>query len=236
MMDHHGITSHIIGNVLYTHCSSDRDCDVLPGDTLEDRLSLLNEYIRAFFYIHSRVANRLPPLRASNLKADDFPELKGNGVKAANTRSLVPYLVDLQHRAASLNPNDKNKMMRKLVVELQVAYNIMYEGASILGADECRALAKATTRIGQCYQWLSLQAFRSGICRWKSIPKLHYVAGQLAAQATLINPKFVQGYSSESMVGEICGIYQQSQSGPFRAVIQKTALLKYRTGFQLLWV
>eukprot|EP00974_Lingulodinium_polyedra_P062149 6001152-Lingulodinium_polyedra.AAC.1 len=90
-------------------------------------------------------------------------------------------------------------MMLKLVSELQTAYDIMYNGASLLDADACRVLEKASTMVGQCYQRLSLQAYRADTCRWKPTPKLHYVAGHVVAQVALINLKFIQGYSSESM-------------------------------------
>ena len=65
--------------------------------------------------------------------------------------------------------------------------------------------------------------------------KTHYAVGHMSEQAALINPRFVQGYSSESLVGTICEIYGASQSGPFRAHIQKVCMLKYRTGLRYLW-
>ena len=65
--DHHGLTSHIIGNVLWCHVSSDRLCNVFPGNTTDERLDCMNDDIRAF-YSAQRVNNRLPTLKASNLK------------------------------------------------------------------------------------------------------------------------------------------------------------------------
>ena len=95
--DHHGLTSHIIGNVLWCHVSSDRLCNVFPGNTTDERLDFMNDDIRAF-YSAQRVNNRLPTLKASNLKkSDNFPVLHGNGIKAANTKALVPYILDVQN-------------------------------------------------------------------------------------------------------------------------------------------
>ena len=51
----------------------------------------------------------------------------------------------------------------------------------------------------------------------------------MADQAELINPRYVQGYGSESLVGQICGIYEASQSGPFKRRIQWVCMLKYHT-------
>ena len=65
--------------------------------------------------------------------------------------------------------------------------------------------------------------------------KLHYVAAHLASQADVINPRFVQSYASESMVGQICGVYKASCSGPYQPQAQRTAMHKYCTGLKLLW-
>ena len=104
MYDHHGVTSHVIGNVLWAHLAHECESNVLLGIRREDPLACLQEDIEAF-YRHCNVDNRLPPLKESKIKADAFPELRGNGVKAANTRALLPYVCDLQKRATQQNPN-----------------------------------------------------------------------------------------------------------------------------------
>ena len=38
MCDHHGVASHVIGNVLWAHISSDREWAAIPGDTVGKRL------------------------------------------------------------------------------------------------------------------------------------------------------------------------------------------------------
>eukprot|EP00974_Lingulodinium_polyedra_P125816 11195946-Lingulodinium_polyedra.AAC.1 len=43
MLDHHGVSSHVVANVLWTHLSGDRDCDVLPGENLAERLAFVND-------------------------------------------------------------------------------------------------------------------------------------------------------------------------------------------------
>eukprot|EP00974_Lingulodinium_polyedra_P111223 10758047-Lingulodinium_polyedra.AAC.1 len=60
-------------------------------------------------------------------------------------------------------------------------------------------------------EFLAAQVGRS---RWRTVPRNHYTRGHLAAQTTLINPRRVQGYLSEPMVGEMRCTYKQSQSGP----------------------
>ena len=96
-------------------------------------------------------------------------------------------------------------------------------------------LKKVTLRLGMHYQVLQVKSMEFGRTRWKSVPKTHYVVGHLVEQAELINPRVVQGYMSESLVGVICDIYKMSQSGPFKHRVQQVALMKYRTGLRLLW-
>ena len=232
MCDHHGVTSHVIANVLWSHVSSDREGEILPGGTVDERLDFLNDDIVGFYHT-CRVTNRLPKLKRSNLKEGDFPELKGNGVKAANTRALLPYVCDLQARATARNDTPKNQQMLLVAQSLQHAYDLMYSGGPILSDAAWEDLCSTLTTFGQSYQLLSVMAFDDGKMRWHTTPKLHYVAGHLAAQAQLINPVYTQGYSSESMVGVLCKIYERSQSGPFHAGIQKVAMCKYRCALQL---
>eukprot|EP00969_Alexandrium_andersonii_P289114 12778551-Alexandrium_andersonii.AAC.1 len=118
MCDHHGVCSHIVGNILWANLSSEREGNALPGADMGERLRFLNEDINAF-YRACRVSNRLPTLKQSNIKAEAFPELRGNGVKAANTRALLPYVCELQKRAVEQSPTQKNKHMLKVAEALQ---------------------------------------------------------------------------------------------------------------------
>ena len=65
--------------------------------------------------------------------------------------------------------------------------------------------------------------------------KVHYTCAHMLAQAEVINPRVVQGYASESMVGQICGLYKASRPGHTDHV-QRIAIAKYRTGLKLLWL
>lgn len=235
MCDHHGVCSHTIGNILWANVSPDRAGNALPGDTVDERIAFLQEDVAAFYSLH-RVANRAPPIRLGNIKSDSFPELKGNGFKAANTRALLPYICALQERAVLTNPTSQNKSMLKVATSLQQAYDIMYREGPVMGEEACGNLQECLARFGRHYQMLALQAFQENKTRWKTMPKLHFVVAHLADQARLINPTWVQGYVSESMVGVVGHIYARSQSGPFRHGIQRVVMKKYRTGLHLLWV
>ena len=141
-----------------------------------------------------------------NIKSDAFPEMHGPANKAANTRSLVPYIIDLQRRATAMNPTRKHRHMLKVVESLQAAIDIFYSNGSFLSEETVTALARHLNKMGQNYQVLQNLAFQDKQTRWKTTVKMHYVVGHPADQATLINPKATQGYRSESMVGTVCTI------------------------------
>ena len=63
--------------------------------------------------------------------------------------------------------------------------------------------------------------------------KLHYAVAHLGDQAATINPRFVQTYGSEGLVGKIATIYKKSQSGPFMRTHQQKILRKYTVGLAL---
>ena len=74
-----------------------------------------------------------------------------------------------------------------------------------------------------------MDATREGKLLWKQQPKLHRVVGHLPVQTRLINPRVVQGYTSESMVGTMAGIYKKSMDGPHHKHVQHKFATKYCT-------
>ena len=185
------------------------------------------------FYSATGTASRMPRLRLHNIRDGSFPELKGRFVKAANTRHLVPYALNLQQRATEIDGSLLNKHALQVVESLQHAYGLMYGNSYFLTDSQTQDLSKTLTRMGQHYQQLSVMAARAGEEKWSTRPKLHYAVAHLATQAQIINPRFTQTYGSEGLVGKICTIYEQSQSRPFHAGIQRKVLLKYRTGMAI---
>ena len=230
LIDHHGVASHVVGNIFWAHVRA--ASAVVPGDNQEQRLAFLNDDVRAY-YTARGVSNRLPKLKITNIRDDEFPELKGNSVKAANTRSLVPYALELQQRAVAIAPTEKNKHALKVVESLQALYDVFYSGGYFLTPAELATTRRQLLRLGLNYQRLAVLAVAENDLAWKQVPKLHYVVGHLAWQCRLINPRYVQTYGSEGMVGKICGIYRASQNGPYAAGLQTTILTKYRLAMLL---
>ena len=62
---------------------------------------------------------------------------------------------------------------------------------------------------------------------WQVTPKVHYAVAHIPEQARLINPRFVQNYGEESLVGRITKIWAASANGPYEANAQKICLARY---------
>ena len=153
LLDHHGVTSHIAGNTIYIQLR-ERD-GILPGSTIDERLGMFNNDLMAF-YSTTGCRNRLPPLRQSNLMGDSgYPELRGQLIKAANTRSLVPYLLDLQQRACTANNTIQNRHMLKVLDSLQKLYEIFYGAEYFLTTAEKNLFTSIATEWGRTTRcWL----------------------------------------------------------------------------------
>ena len=87
--------------------------------------------------------------------------------------------------------------------------------------------------MGRSYQWLAAETVAGAKSRWKQPPKLHYAIGHLAQQARLINPRYVQCYSAEGLVGKVAAVWKKSMDGPHVRISQHKVLLKYRTGMAI---
>ena len=230
LLDHHGVASHVTANIMAMHLGHQNN--VLPGASQDERMSFLNDEIQEWYSLR-RVDCRLPRLRLASIYRDGFPELHGNAVKAANTRALVPFVAELAKRAVDVDPSELNKHGLKVIESLNAVYELLYSADYFLSTEQVRALRKHLTRMGSHYQLLAVRTSASGETKWKQTVKTHYAVGHLADQAVLINPRFVQTYGSEGLVGKIAAIYKRSQDGPFHASLQKKVLTKYRVGMAI---
>ena len=135
---------------------------MLSGANMAERLAFLHEDMPAY-YTHHSVDSRLPVLKESNIKeSSEWPELKGNDVKAANTRAFVPYILALQQRAVLIRKTPKNVHMLKAVESLSACYSIVYEGCYFLDGTELGKLREHLDRFGRHYQWLAVTAMADG--------------------------------------------------------------------------
>ena len=125
--------------------------------------------------------------------------------------------------------------MLKVIESLSKLYEVFYNNGYFLSDEDLADVQLHCDRMAKHYQILQLMALTEGNTLWKTTVKMHYVGAHMHDQAQLINPRYVQGYASESLVGTICEIFHSSQCGPFHRRVQKVAMLKYCTGLVLLW-
>jgi hypothetical protein len=122
---------------------------------------------------------------------------------------------------------------RRLAAEsLADWYKLVYAGGLVLSTDQYRAQLKSMLQCLRSFQWLAFESTANARMEWKLIPKLHYAA-ELALQGRLINPRFVQTYSGESLVGRLETMYAAAANGPYHATIQQTVLRKYLVGLEI---
>ena len=156
-------------------------------------------------------------------------------VKAANTRSCIPYCLDLQQRAVEISGDVADKHMLKVVHHMAEIYSILYGASTFLTCEELSRLDVSIRKLGNHWQWLAVNSFNALVLAWKQTPKLHYIIGHLHWQARLINPVHTQGYMNESMVGTLSKIYKASMRGPHEDVSHDTVVKKYCTGMIIGW-
>jgi hypothetical protein len=232
MWDHHGITSIAVGCIFDHHVKKANG--VLPGPNQQARLDFLNSDIKASNKMQA-VAHRLPTLKLSNLMREgDFPDLHGQAIKAANTRAVTPYCMELQRRAVAMDPTPLEKHMFKVIESMDALYKLVYNAGFWLTLGEMDAFSKHCRRIGNNWQMLATITAGQLVRSWPQRPKLHYSVAHLPRQAQLINPRFVQAYMSESMVGRVAKIYRKSMDGTHEHV-QAKVMKKYLTGLLLVW-
>ena len=85
-----------------------------------------------------------------------------------------------------------------------------------MDAASLNELRAQLSRLGRHYQWRAVYAMDKGQTKWHIVPKFHIVLGHLGHQSTLINPRFVQWYMSESMVGIVTTIMAMCMNWPYQ--------------------
>ena len=196
------------------------------GATIEARLLTLNTSLKAYYRAHP-LLSRVPTIRQSNLTNEQgWATLVGQLVKAAATRQLVPWLVEIAS-AYYDDPDDEYSRLVGRICRLKDSFYKQVYGAPILLSPEQRAeLRRTVLRYG-----LTLQQLRE-ICRlrhqlrWQIPPKAHYMQHLVDLP---INCRWCQCYSEEGHVGTMTKIWCRSAQGRYRNNAQKLVLLKRLT-------
>ena len=226
-VDCNGVANIIIGTILVLLVVSRREL----GGTQQARLDNLNAR-RKIWYTDTHCESRMPDMKLSWLwagseKEKSFACLHGMAVKAANTRALIPWVRELA--SEFFNGTDQHDTsVRKVTDSLDGMVQVLYNADIFLTASEKVEVAEHILRFGRHMQWLaSNSTFVSGQLLWHITPKCHMMQ-HLSEQADLCNPRWIQAYLEESIVGETCKIYAKAAVGPdFPEVREHNTLLKY---------
>ena len=204
------------------------------GSTIATRLQALNDKM-ASFQRDTNCPSRMPPITLQSLTLGDrgtsFSCLHGTLVKAANTRHLLPWIHDVaQAYLSGTNPLEKSA--KKAVESLNEAVNLLYEADRFFTAEECDKFEKLVLRFGRHFQAAAFRSRESGGFHFQVTYKCHALQ-HIALYARLINPRFIQNYLEEGLIGKVAQVLRGSSRGPFKRRIVRTSLAKILIAVQL---
>ena len=214
-----GLTSIAAGSLLRVLVSTERRI----GRNMEERLAELNRRLVAFYDLRPNY-HRMPEIRQSNLLLDGWHQLHGQTVKAASTRALVPWLVEM---AETFHDTDSpyDRLVQRVFRALESFYRFLYVAGVFLYIGERAELHRVLLLLGASWQQLRELARERGLMAWRITPKVHMVM-HLDQQAVVCNPRWTQNYTEESQIGTMTQIWGRSARGRYRGGVQRMILLK----------
>ena len=222
VLDCNGVISATTGSVLVLLYKHEQQL----GGTIGERIESLNVR-KASYYERYSVPCRMPYIKANNCILDGYAFLHGKGIKAANTRHLLPWIVEL---VQEFFPSDsqEHKSIRKHVLSLNHIVKLLYSQGFFLDEAAKHELEELLFKFNRHLQWLANDAVHRRLeLVWQIRPKHHYFA-HFGTQARLINPRVIQAYLEEGLVGKMCDIFSSAANGPQNPkVLQGTSLHKY---------
>ena len=157
-----------------------------------------------------------------------YAKLHGPTIKAATTRGLVPWLVEICeqfNQSASIY----DRAVTKLIRALDNFYKILYGGGFFLTDEEKVSLKQCVLQCGKFHHLLNYLCRVEGQLLWAIRPKSHYFQ-HIPYQGDLINPRHTQNYLEEGLIGKVTQIWQSTAKGPQLKTGQRSALVKSLTG------
>ncbi len=147
------------------------------------------------------------------------PQIGQVHAKAAAARSMQYWMRDVCERRANSHPGQHASMRWGLFWHLCSADHVMRRGRRHLRPAEHDQLQRRVESALQCYGWLSGRARTMGIPLWRLIPK-HHAMTHIGFDTKGVNPRHVQCYMDEDMVGKMKRLYIKchAQSAPRRSL------------------
>ena len=193
------------------------------------RLMSINRLMHEF-QTRERTEHRMPPLRSDDLEnAQGMWCLSSKLIKAANTRCLLPFLKHLAEQY--LSPVGAHpKSVRKVFTCLDAAERIFYGAGTFLTEEQKTDLESHMNCLGRNWQYLRHLGQQAGRPDWHITPKVHMTIHAIPEQARLINPRALQNYAEESLMGRFSKSWAATATGPYRSSIQQTVLARWLVG------
>ena len=167
----------------------------------------------------------------TNLKKDEWWDLHGPAIKAANTRAAAPVFASLADRFFD-GPEERDVRLRSLAVGLRDFYAILYSNPRFMDAEAIDNIKAVTRKFGTGYQWLRAYCCDRGILAFPLTPKAHKMQ-HVPMLCEIMNARFVQCYSEESSIGTTTKIWSRSMVRRYSGSIQKCVLVKRLLGLFL---
>ena len=218
--DCHGVAAILAGSVIRPLVMSDHRL----GTRMDVRLKAINDKLEAFYTARPGY-NRMPALRLRNLELDGWACLSGATVKAASTRGLAPFLVELCDEFYADESDEYQRCVSRAARALNQFYIVLYEGDRFLSASEQNAVRRALSMLGACFQQFRNIAQSRGLLAWNISPKVH-MQQHFKDLCKCMNPRCLQCYSEESHVGTMTKIWARSAQGRYAGSVQRMTLMK----------
>ena len=160
-----------------------------------------------------------------------WAELSGTVVKAANTRCAVPLVRDFarQHFNAHMAYDHCAIAVVELLAQL---YDDLYSWPMFLSDAQVAKVKSTCDDIGLLMMRLRNFAMELQQLFWRITPKVHKLM-HLHLYAAVMNPRWVQNYAEESLVGTTTRIWQRAMRGRYDNHAQSNVLLRRLVGLLL---
>ena len=120
----------------------------------------------------------------------------------------------------------------QLATDLVAFYEILYATGRLLSDEELGRFKEVCERFGTNYQALREHSRVVELLHFKVTPKVHKMQ-HLPLLSEVLNPRWVQNYCEESLVGTCTKIWGKSVSGRHQGTAQRNVLTKKIVGLTL---
>ena len=226
MMDCKGVAALVYGAILSALMK-------LPGlgPNRKERLATINED-RLNWYRANPRAHRLPKILMNNLvSTDKWFDLCGPGIKSAMTRTAAQWFDSLCQKYLQTGSED-HRALCAVSKHLVQFYKILYTAPMFPSPAERARFRKTCLEFGANYQWLRDIGRRNGDLIAPVRTKVHKMQ-HLPRFAGIINPRYVQCYGEESLIGTTVQVWKKCMRGRYDKQAQRNVLLKRITGLLL---